>query len=144
MKLLNGPPKGIVVHHSLTEDGKVPDYDAIKKYHIEEKGWDDIGYHWVIELQGDKIATIEGRPANTYGGHTVGHNDMVGICVVGNYDVGHDILFPEKMDALVALTKNLMNMYGFTTADIHKHHEYAPKTCPGSGFPWDEFIGRLA
>lgn len=144
LTIRKGNPPGIVIHHSLTKDGKVVDYDAIKRYHMEEKGWASIGYHWLIEQQGDKICTIEGRPANTIGAHCEGQNNMIGICVVGNYDAGHDVLDGEKFEALVVLVKNLMALYGLKSENVHRHHEYASKSCPGTGFPWVEFISRIS
>ena len=144
MKKRNGNPPGIVVHHSLTKDGKTESYNSINKYHIEEMDMDMIGYAFLIEQVGDKVMTIVGRPVDVLGGHTVGHNDMIGICVVGNYDKGQEVLSEEKMEALVNLTKGLMAQFGLSPSQVHRHSEYAPKTCPGSGFPWTDFIGRLS
>jgi len=144
MNKREGLPKGIVIHHSLTKDGKVEDYAGIKRYHIEEKKWDDIGYHFVIEQSGDKVAIITGRPADMIGAHCEGHNDMIGICVVGNYDVGFETLSQEKMNELVALVKNLFSMYGLGPTDVFKHSRFAPKTCPGNNFPWYDFMHNIS
>jgi hypothetical protein len=35
----------LIIHHSLSKDGQTVDWNAIRRYHIQEKGWDDIGYH---------------------------------------------------------------------------------------------------
>lgn len=136
-------PKGIIIHHSLTKDGNVSDYEGIRRYHIQEKGWNDIGYHFIIELDNGKIATKKGRDSNKIGAHCVGKNDYIGICLVGNYDKGKEIVSPEKMQALVKLVITMLKKYKLTIASIHKHSEYASKTCPGSGFPWEEFIKKV-
>jgi N-acetylmuramoyl-L-alanine amidase len=133
-------PQGIIVHHSLTKDGKVVDYDAIKRYHMREKGWSDIGYHFIIEQVGDEVVTIDGRPLHISGAHCIGKNNYAGICVVGNYDIGKEILSDEKMEALVALTANLMIMFDISIEKIKRHHDYHPKSCPGTGFPWEEYL----
>lgn len=135
-------PKGIVIHHSLTKDNKVCDWDAIKKYHMKEQGWADIGYHFGIELIDGTVTILTGRPINMIGAHTVGKNDYIGICVVGNYDLGAPS--EAHMNALRQLTLALMAQFPhITTKNIHRHSEFAPKSCPGKAFPWTEFINSL-
>lgn len=135
-------PMGIVIHHSLTPDGKVVDWDAIKRYHVEEHGWADIGYHFGIELTPTGLQIVTGRPINMVGAHTVGKNDCIGICVVGNYDPAA----PDAahMNALVQLTLALLGQYPhLTPQDIYPHSQFAPKTCPGKSFPWSTFIAQV-
>lgn len=136
-------PKGIIIHHSLTKDGKVADYEAIRRYHMKEKGWNDIGYHFIIELDGTGVITKTGRSTNVTGAHCVGKNNHIGICVVGNYDIGKEVFGTAHMDALVALTVSMLTIHKLPVSSIHKHSEYAPKTCPGSGFPWELFISKV-
>ena len=40
----------IIVHCSATPEGRDVSTEEIKRWHTEERGWDDIGYHWVVEL----------------------------------------------------------------------------------------------
>lgn len=135
-------PKGIIIHHSLTKDGQVVDWDAIKRYHVEHNGWSDIGYHFGVEQTPSGVQIITGRPINMVGAHTVGKNDCIGICVVGNYDlapppVGH-------MNALIQLTLALLAQFPHLTPDnIHPHSKFAPKSCPGKCFPWNYFITQV-
>lgn len=42
-------PSGVIIHHSLTRDGKTVDWNAIDKYHREVKGWKKVGYHCGVE-----------------------------------------------------------------------------------------------
>jgi N-acetylmuramoyl-L-alanine amidase len=78
----------IVVHCSFTKprEGQNPRIGAkqIRKWHMEERRWRDIGYHYVIKRDG----TIElGRPISEAGAHAKGHNEFsVGICLVGGMD----------------------------------------------------------
>jgi N-acetylmuramoyl-L-alanine amidase len=79
--------KGIVVHHSLTQDGNVVDWGAIRNYH-KSLGWNDIGYHCGLELVDGKYQYQTGRPLDMTGAHTIGLNDThLGICMVGNFDI---------------------------------------------------------
>jgi len=133
---------GIVVHHSLTNDGTVKDWPAIRRYHMQENGWADIGYHYGVEETPDGVAIMAGRRLGTLGAHTKGHNSMIGICVAGNYDLGPA---PEDhLHALVHLVLALLGEYtSMTPDDIHRHSEYAQKSCPGKLFQWDEFMKRV-
>ena len=55
----------------------------IKAWH-KGKGWKDIGYHYVIRLNG-KVEL--GRPLEKMGSHVVGYNrDSVGVCYVGGVE----------------------------------------------------------
>lgn len=132
-------PVGIIIHHSLTKDGKTEDWASIKRYHMEEKGWADIGYHAGVERVDDKLTALTGRPLNMQGAHCEGHNDTIGICVVGNFDLAP----PDGrlLDYAAMLVAGFLRMYPFLGInDIHKHHEYAAKSCPGTKFPWKEFL----
>ena len=78
----------IIIHHSLTEDGQTVNWQAIRRYHIVDLGWADIGYHYGIEWIHRGYEILVGRPLSMDGAHTLGMNDKaIGICVVGNYDV---------------------------------------------------------
>lgn len=73
----------LVVHCASTRPGQ--DFGAadIRSWH-KARGWRDIGYHFVIRLDG----TIEpGRPLEHEGAHVSGHNhESVGICLIGGLD----------------------------------------------------------
>jgi N-acetylmuramoyl-L-alanine amidase len=131
---------GIVVHHSLTRDGAVADWDAIREYHIKNNRWQDIGYHFGIEYVNGKIIYRLGRNLDINGAHTKGFNDThLGICLVGNYDLYH----PEndKMTALTDLCVFLMKFFDIKLENIIGHRESyvmlgvpIEKSCPGKMF----------
>ena len=71
----------IILHCSATREDKRFTFDQCRMDHIRHRGWKDIGYHFVIRLDG----TIElGRPIAEVGAHCAGHNaESIGICYVG-------------------------------------------------------------
>ena len=61
----------IIVHCSATREGQHIPVETIKKWHVEGRGWSDIGYHFYIELGG----TIKkGRDRDRSGAQKKGHN----------------------------------------------------------------------
>lgn len=135
-------PTGIIIHHSLTKDGKTVDWDAIKRYHMTVNKWADIGYHVGVERINGVLTSLTGRPINMTGAHCLGHNDTIGICIVGNFD-----LAPPDDDLLryaANLTAGYLRMFDLPFDSIHRHHDYAAKSCPGKLFPWNKFCDYVA
>jgi N-acetylmuramoyl-L-alanine amidase len=119
----------IILHCSATREGKDFSADTIRGWHVNGRGWSDIGYHWVIRLDG----SIEvGRPLEKSGAHTKGHNkDSVGVCYIGGCDADgkpKDTMNPEQEKAWRMIVLSLRTLYGDLT--IHGHNEFANKACP--------------
>lgn len=127
-------PKGIIIHHSATRDTESLSYDAIRRYHIGEKRWDEIGYHYLIEDYQGEVRLFTGRGLQYMGAHCVGKNDYIGLCVVGNYDqVRPDNVY---LSTLARTIVSLLLLYPeLSVEDIHYHREFADKSCPGEKFP---------
>lgn len=137
-------PEVIIVHHTGGTDTN-PLLDTshhtartIKAGHLAN-GWNDIGYHYVIEKDGK---TVAGRDEKVIGAHTVGMNDKsIGICLSGNFDA--TLPTQEQLNAFVALYKALYAKYPHITPDkIYPHRKYAKKTCYGKKLS-DTFFSEL-
>ena len=128
-------PNKIILHHSLTKDGLVNDWNAIRRYHMHTKGWRDVGYHWGIENVNGKYVIQKGRNENETGAHTLGQNSKsIGICIVGNYDLRRPDT--RAIALLITLLKSIYSRHG--VLPIETHHKYASyKSCPGTKFPVD-------
>lgn len=120
--------KRIILHCTATPEGKHFDVATIRKWHLE-RGWKDIGYHYVIYLDG---TLKEGRPIEQVGAHTKDHNkDSVGIVYVGGVDAkgkAKDTMTQEQETTMVNLIKALREEYG--ELSLHGHNEFANKACP--------------
>lgn len=124
----------IIIHHSATIFD-CPFY--IKLRHKFLRGWDDIGYHFIIGngimSKNGKIYT--GRPINFVGAHAHGHNKIsIGICLLGNFDKCTPTF--KQYRSLIKLIKKLKND-GYLIKKVLNHNETegCQKTCPGTLFP---------
>jgi N-acetylmuramoyl-L-alanine amidase len=135
MKVFSKPITHIILH-TAEFDGHA-DKDIIKRWHLE-KGWEDIGYHWVItgSWYDEKCLTQHGRQPIYEGAHAWGYNSKsLGICMTGN---GDNIEWTqEQMDALGKLVSKLMKTYQIPIENVIGHRETfvnkinPRKTCPG-------------
>jgi len=120
----------IIVHCSATREGQNISVDTIRKWHVEGRGWTDIGYHFYIDLHGD---IYKGRDIAKIGAHTKGYNrNSIGICYCGGVEVDgktpKDTRTEEQEDSLLAVLRTLKAMYPDCT--IHSHKDFANKACP--------------
>ena len=124
----------IILHCSATKEGREYSVETIRKWHTDPKpkgrGWSDIGYHYVIHLDG---SVSQGRPLDRSGAHTKGHNaDTVGICYIGGIDKEgkpKDTMTPEQNKAFRMLVLSLRTLFD-ADMTIHGHNEFSSKACP--------------
>jgi len=118
----------IICHCSATPEGRAVTVRDIDKWH-REKGYNGIGYHYVIGLNGEEW---KGRDINLTGAHTQGQNyNSIGVCYIGGCDKNmkaKDTRTPAQRIALLNLVKDLKGQ--FPKATIHGHNEFASKACP--------------
>jgi N-acetyl-anhydromuramyl-L-alanine amidase AmpD len=140
------PLKEIIIHATATR----PDWWAtrttnqkvaeIRRWHVEERGWKNIGYHYLIDRDG-KVVT--GRPLDQEGAHVAGHNTgTIGISLFGGHgsaatDSFLDNFTKEQDAALRKLIAELTEHWG--PMKVSGHNQYAAKACPGFSVPaWFE------
>lgn len=121
--------KEIIIHCSATREEQQVSVDTIRDWHLA-KGWNDIGYHFYIDLDG----TInKGRDIDKIGAHCKGHNrNSIGICYCGGVETDgktpKDTRTQEQKDSLLNVLKTLKAMYPESV--IYSHNEFANKACP--------------
>lgn len=118
----------IIVHCSATPEGRDVSTEEIRQWHLD-RGWSDIGYHFVVELDG---TVCDGRPVEKSGAHAKGHNaQSVGVCYVGGVDSdmeAKDTRTDEQAVALVELITSLKEQ--FPEAVVIGHRDVSEKECP--------------
>lgn len=114
-----------IIHCSATPYGRDVTAADIDRWH-REKGWSEIGYHFVVRLDG---AIEGGRSLEKIGAHVKGHNaDSIGTCLIGpGADIGN--FYEEQLRALRYLHRSLEE--AFAGLSLHAHREYSSKDCPG-------------
>jgi N-acetylmuramoyl-L-alanine amidase len=128
----------IVVHCTATNPTWYADKDAadvvkeIRRWHTQERGWSDIGYHFVVHRNG-QIAG--GRPITRTGAHTRGRNKgSIGIALVGGRGGAADDAFldnftEDQARELKDLIAGLQQEFP-TINTVSGHNDYASKACP--------------
>jgi len=124
----------ITIHHggvAFGDDRDLVEYlRSLQNWSREEKGWMDIPYHFVIDLEG---RIYEGRPLQYPGDTNTTYNPKTHalIVVVGNYEVRE--LAKVQFESLVKLTAFLATEFAVGLSDIKAHKDYVPgeTACPG-------------
>ena len=119
----------IIIHCSATAEGKSFTVADIDRWH-RQRGFDCIGYHYVIYLDGTLHA---GRPIQQIGAHCQGHNaTSIGVCYVGGLAADgktpKDTRTQEQRETLLSLLRKLKAQ--FPKARIRGHRDFAAKACP--------------
>lgn len=124
MRIIND----IIVHCSATKPKTDIGAKEIRRMHVNENGWADIGYHYVIRLNG---FIEKGRSVYRAGAHCTGHNrHSIGVCYVGGLDQNGTPKDTRTEAQKRALRKLLTELAEHYHAPIHGHNDYSNKACP--------------
>jgi hypothetical protein len=134
-------PQRITVHHTETPTNDSMSVPArlrqIQNYHIDVRGWCDIGYHFLVGRDGN---VYQGRRENTLGAHVANANSgNVGVSFIGSF---MDAPPSAAMEAAAArIIGAVARTYGITLSrnSVKGHRERGQTDCPG-----DALYARLA
>ena len=139
-------PEGIIIHCSATRPNWMQSHSIeeqaaeIRRWHVEESGWRDIGY---AKLYGRGGSTAMGRdlndnddPFDDVGAHTKGWNrKAIGLCLIGGHgsaanDSPHEHFTDIQLAALRTDILELMQRFP-SIKWVKGHNQFANKSCPG-------------
>lgn len=130
----------VVVHCAETPAGLDIGAKEIRQWHIKERGWKDIGYHFVIRRDG----TLEqGRPTWATPAAVLGDNNhIIAICLVGGCDVKkneQNNFTPRQWETLKSTIAGCIAHYP-TIVNVKGHRQYQEaidqgKYCPSFDVP---------
>lgn len=113
----------IVVHHSASIGQTAEDY---ARYHVQSKGWAGIGYHFVIEVNGD---IIQANLLTNVSYNVSGHNTRsIGICLSGDFTKQEPS--PQQLKSLKNLIAHLRREFP-QQLEVFGHKDYGQTSCPG-------------
>lgn len=120
----------IIVHCTGTIPMESTTIEVIRRYHKQHNGWKDIGYHYLVYLDGTIHA---GRPIDEAGAHCSGHNaGTIGICYVGGLvrqGQSGDTRTEKQKEALRLLVRSLKVAFP-AIEKVSGHCDYSSKPCP--------------
>jgi hypothetical protein len=135
----------LTLHHAACcsaddlEEGKSQVY-WIQDFHQNGRGWNDIGYHFLVDRAGN---IYQGRPETVIGAHVGDANTgNIGVCLLGCYHPPEASCFqtitPESRQSIVELFSWVSDTYGQSPTVLLGHRDYFGTTaCPGDNI-WIE------
>lgn len=150
-------PTHMIIHHSAGTNTS-SDWAAVVRsiwdYHVNVRGWDDIGYNWLIDPNG---VLYEGRGNDRQGAHFCGYNtETMGCCMMGTYTS------IKPGDAAIETLIGLMawkcfelnfdptetahhNSSGLDLKRVSGHRDGCSTECPGTSFynDFDNLLGEI-
>lgn len=123
----------IIWHCTATPEDREVTKDDLYRWHVVENGWSDIGYHYLITLEG-KIVPC--RAEGLVGAHVKGENhNSIGIAYAGGITNdgtkrAKDTRTEAQTEAMYALTAKLLDKYNLTWDNVYGHNQFAAKACP--------------
>lgn len=126
------------IHHSGNYGSKDPVW--IEGKHMNERGFDDVGYHYMIKPDG---SIYEGRLLWLKGSHIHSANTgKVGILVMGDFHPRNNDTWEDRVDiftdqptaAQISAAENLINTLKTKFGTLSKmggHRDYGSSECPG-------------
>lgn len=134
----------IMVHHSATVDSGTLSAAAIIKYHKEVRGWQDVGYHALVEYVSGSVVCMYGRPLTLAGAHCLGgwNSKALGICFIGDYSNAA----PTKRmlsEAVKRIIRPWMRTFDISKSHIWAHRDKWDTACPGRYFDMQKLKGII-
>ncbi|XP_012228585.1 peptidoglycan recognition protein-like [Linepithema humile] len=131
------PTPYVVIHHGgirsycYDEETCSTIVRSYQNLHLDDRGWWDIGYNFVIGEDGN---AYEGRGWNYVGAHAPGYNTQsIGICIIGHFtDFLPNTAALKTLNALIACGVSL----GKISKDYNAigHRQARNTECPGESF----------
>lgn len=123
------PTPELWLHHTAGDHSGPRGMRAIQDFHMDDRGWTDIAYSFVVDPA--SLAIYEGRGPGIAGGHTRGHNTIShAICVMGDFNNLRPT--PELIKRIAELVAHGHDQGWWPDQLSGGHRDVASTACPGS------------
>ena len=126
------PIDEVILHCTATPWGREVDIAEVRRWHTQGNKWRDVGYHYLIQLDGSLQV---GRPIDEAGAHVRGRNaSTIGVAYVGGLQsdgTPADTMTPEQEETFEHLFFALQLTLG-RPLELSGHCDHdKKKKCPG-------------
>lgn len=136
--------QSLVIHHTQSRN-EIAAFERarlvnVQRYHIVERNWGDVAYHYLIGSGGH---IFEGREAQ-YQGDSGTSYDLDGrllVCLLGDFT--RQLPEAAALESLVAFVAASLQEHGLTIRELVTHRMFAATDCPGDRLQqWFEEEGK--
>jgi N-acetyl-anhydromuramyl-L-alanine amidase AmpD len=129
----------IIIHCLYTKPSMDWGVEEVRRVHVEEKGFSDIGYHVLIKFngiseQGRRLDENLFMDASEIGAHAYGFNrGSIAIALEGGMSEDGEPEFNftfKQIQALRTMVEFYMAAYGVEFENVIGHNEVSSKPCP--------------
>lgn len=135
--------KYLAIHHTASDDTQTP--EDIANYHILSNGWGGIGYHFLIDKEGQvfyvgDISQARANVANM-------NEQVIGIGLIGNFTQGkmptsNQLESARKLcEFFITDFQKLPNINSWTDVKGHKELPNQKTVCPGD--TWEGWMQKI-
>ena len=121
--------KFLTIHCAATPEGRNNTAADVSRWDVERFG--QVSYHWVVELDGNKVRTL---PDSQRGAHVARANTgNIGVCYIGGCDKAmkpKDTRTPAQREALRTLVRTYQERYPGIIVRGHNEWPGVKKACP--------------
>lgn len=129
-----GPIKYLTVHCAATPEGRDIKAETISQWDKEKFG--QVSYHWVIELDGTAVRTLQDDEKGAHVGKANSNN--IGICYVGGVDKDmkpKDTRTPAQKRSLRTIIRTYQSRVPGLIVLGHRNWPGVSKACPSFDCP---------
>ena len=101
--------------------------EQIRRTHTADRGWADIGYHYIVDRAGN---VWEGRDIRYQGAHVKDNNEHnLGIMLLGNFE--QQTPTQTQLTTLQSTLRFMMARHRVPVSRVYTHRELGKTACPG-------------